>query len=444
MSSSLALALTYVPASALPAAPDERALVSPAGTLDPSVAAALEAQAGVAAAWDFVFGSGASQATVTLADLSLAPADALALTRADLERLAAEAAGRTAAELTGGSGGRRYERAAELSGLIGRRPATPAHLQRGPGGGPARRAGRPRVGFPLRRRPRRRERARRRSWAPRWRCWPATGSAPRTARRCGASWALVPPGASRPTCLARSATPAWPPLPTRRCRSSRLAWPRRPTRPPPRSSHRPRSWTPPPRWSAPPASSASAAPSPRADLPALQPAPDLDGEYLTVVAAVRPALARLEASQLAAETPFAAWANRPADPWQTDDHDGRPLVAVYADPALGLAPPPALIAAVALDQFDEVVPSADQRTGAAFGFDAPAARAQQAILLAVPPSTATPLDQPTLAQILVETRELAHARMARPVDLDEEVWGLAPTCLLPASGTIATPLELLG
>jgi hypothetical protein len=102
------------------------------------------------------------------------------------------------------------------------------------------------------------------------------------------------------------------------------------------------------------------------------------------------------------------------------------------------------VATAALDQFDEVIPAADQRTGAAFGFDAPAARAQQAILLAVPPATATPLDQATLAQILVETRELAHARMGRPIDLDSQFWGLAPTCLLPATGTIATPLEASG
>jgi hypothetical protein len=99
------------------------------------------------------------------------------------------------------------------------------------------------------------------------------------------------------------------------------------------------------------------------------------------------------------------------------------------------------VATAVLDQFDEVIPAADQRTGAAFGFDAPAARAQQAILLAVPPSTTTPLDQATLAQILAETRELAHARMARPIDLDNQFWGLAPTCLLPATGATATPLE---
>jgi hypothetical protein len=51
------------------------------------------------------------------------------------------------------------------------------------------------------------------------------------------------------------------------------------------------------------------------------------------------------------------------------------------------------------------------------------------------------MDNHTLVQILVETRELAHARMARPVDIDPEFWGLAPTCLLPATGKIAVPLE---
>ena len=49
-----------------------------------------------------------------------------------------------------------------------------------------------------------------------------------------------------------------------------------------------------------------------------------------------------------------------------------------------------------------------------------------------------------VSQILVETRELAHARMARPVDLDTRFWGLAPTGLLPAAGAVAVPLELQG
>jgi hypothetical protein len=443
VSSSLALALAHVPGAALPAAPQDRALISPAGTLDPSVAAAVAAQVGAAADWDFALGSGADQVTVTLADLNLVPADALALTRTDLERLAAESAGRSAAELAGGSGGERYEDAAALIGLIGRRPATRRTFSESratdPPGAP--------VDPELVTR------------------YAATREiAAALASQLGAQVALLTDDglgvADEPTlrrllaaCVAWGIAPnlAGPVGDSRLAATARAALPQLAARLAAAPDEATAAQQPPTAF----LDAATALISPTgqlgisaaiaaSDLPAMQPAPDLDGDYLTVVAAVRPALARLEARQLAADRPFATWANRPADPWQTDAQDGRPLVALYADPALDLAPAPALVAAVTLDEFDEVIPSADQRTGAAFGFDAPAARAQQAILLAVPPQTTAPLDQPTLAQILVETRELAHARMARPVDLDDEVWGLAPTCLLPASGTIVTPLELQG
>ena len=124
ISSSVVLALPHVPAAALPAAASERAFVSPAATLDPSAAAALTAQAGAAADWDFAIGPADHPVTVTLADLGLTPADALSLTRTSLQRLAAEFTGSAEGEVTGGSGGDRYERAAELAGLIGRNPAT--------------------------------------------------------------------------------------------------------------------------------------------------------------------------------------------------------------------------------------------------------------------------------------------------------------------------------
>jgi hypothetical protein len=178
-------------------------------------------------------------------------------------------------------------------------------------------------------------------------------------------------------------------------------------------------------------------------MPALLPAEDLDSEWLTVVAAVRPTLSRLEVHQLT-HPPLAGWTNRPGDPWQTTASDPRRLLAVFATPGLDLAGGSATttVAACLLDRFTEVVPAADQRTGAAFGFDAPASRAPQAILLAVPPNTDAPLDQQTLADIVVDTRRLAHARMARPVDLDDDFWGLAPTGLLPATGRVATPLEV--
>jgi len=188
---------------------------------------------------------------------------------------------------------------------------------------------------------------------------------------------------------------------------------------------------------------------PASTFPGLTAAATLDDAWLTIVAGVRPSLARLEAWQLTAGPPavglpFVPWANRSSDPWQTDVQDIRSLVAVYADPALDLTAVPPLVAAAAIDQFDEVIPAVEQQTGAAFGFDAPASRAPQAILLAVPPVTSAPLDLPTVAQILIETRQLAHARMARPVDLPDQFWGLAPTGLLPATGAIAIPLELAG
>ena len=93
VSSSVVLAFPHVPSTALPAAARDRALVSPAATLDPSVAAALAAQTGRAADWDFAVGPPGQAVTVTLANLHLTPADALSLTRANLERLAAEFTG---------------------------------------------------------------------------------------------------------------------------------------------------------------------------------------------------------------------------------------------------------------------------------------------------------------------------------------------------------------
>ena len=73
ISSSVVLALPHVPTTALPTAASDRALVSPAATLDPSVAAALAAQAGAAGDWDFVVGPAGHAVTVTLADLASHP-----------------------------------------------------------------------------------------------------------------------------------------------------------------------------------------------------------------------------------------------------------------------------------------------------------------------------------------------------------------------------------
>jgi hypothetical protein len=187
---------------------------------------------------------------------------------------------------------------------------------------------------------------------------------------------------------------------------------------------------------------------PRAALPAaLTLAPTLDDTWLTVVAAVREPLARLEAHQLAAVSPAAAgpaltaWSNRVADPWQTTAPDAR-LVAAYAPAALDLATVPAgqHLAVALLDRWSETIPSAEHATSVVFGFDAPAARPPQAILLAVPPDPGTPLDPAGVVAIVAETRLLAHARMARPAELDA-ARALVPTALLPSQGAMRVPLD---
>jgi hypothetical protein len=79
-------------------------------------------------------------------------------------------------------------------------------------------------------------------------------------------------------------------------------------------------------------------------------------------------------------------------------------------------------------------------TMTAFGFNAPAARAPQAILLAVPPRPRQRLDDELLWQIVAETRELAHARAARVEDLGD-LQALTPTMWLQSSGPTRVRLE---
>ena len=93
-----------------------------------------------------------------------------------------------------------------------------------------------------------------------------------------------------------------------------------------------------------------------------------------------------------------------------------------------------------VDAFAEAVPMPQRSTMAAFGFNAPAARAPQAILLAVPPQVRQRLDEDLLQQTLLETRELAQARTAHVEDL-AELQVLTPTSWLPASGAAAVRLE---
>lgn len=155
--------------------------------------------------------------------------------------------------------------------------------------------------------------------------------------------------------------------------------------------------------------------------PTLQPAPDLD-RWLEVVAAVRTRMAPLEARQLdpssvvwpaALATPDGA-----GDPWQA----GGPVLVVVG-PAVGTAVARAgRVAVAALDAWSDSVPGTRHVTAATFGFNAPKSRAPQAILVAVPPDPAKRLNNAGLLRVVLETRELVHARAARPTDRDGLPW----------------------
>jgi hypothetical protein len=170
-------------------------------------------------------------------------------------------------------------------------------------------------------------------------------------------------------------------------------------------------------------------------LPPVLAAPDLDRDWLEIVAAVRPAVARLEAAQLRRGWPAAA--TDPAALWTTPEQGARQVV-VYG-PAAGTAAPCGI---ALLDDWAETVPSARHTTHAAFGFDAPRARAQQAVLLAVPPDEQVPLAPDALPAIVLAAREQARARMAQPDQLVAWTGGAPSSMVLvtgPAGATLVEP-----
>jgi hypothetical protein len=163
----------------------------------------------------------------------------------------------------------------------------------------------------------------------------------------------------------------------------------------------------------------------------------LDRDWLAVVAAVRPALARLEAFQLEAQRPLRPTSNGLADPWGTGAAAASrdELVVVYAPDAL-----PARVAVGAVDSFAETIPATVATTAGAFHVDAPSARAPQAVLLAVTPDVARPLDEETLAAIVAETRSLARARMVTPEELGP--WAAAvPLTAFPVAAPAGARLD---
>lgn len=177
----------------------------------------------------------------------------------------------------------------------------------------------------------------------------------------------------------------------------------------------------------------------------------LDEKWLTVVAAPRANLARLEALQLEMNPPLDAWSSSPDDPWQTTqvkenleqrttDVVGMKMPRFVAAYGIAEAWAGDKVAVGLMDAFGEAIPLPQRNTMTAFGFNAPSARAPQAILLAVPPKPRQRLYDDLLLQIVEETRELAHARTARIEDLGG-LQALTPTMWLQSSGPTRVRLE---
>ncbi len=154
------------------------------------------------------------------------------------------------------------------------------------------------------------------------------------------------------------------------------------------------------------------------------------------MAAVSPEAAAIEAYQLApgAAAPLHGWSLGLA-PW-TPPTPGADRTTVAYGPAGALSA--ATIAVWPLAAWSEVVPSREHTTCAAFGFNAPDSRAPQAVLVAVPPDLARPLDDGDLVAAIDWVRMLARARVAAPETLrrDKVAAEITPLTLLHAAGLL--------
>lgn len=150
-------------------------------------------------------------------------------------------------------------------------------------------------------------------------------------------------------------------------------------------------------------------------------------EWLEVVSAVRPALARLELAQLTAAASWPATASD-ADPiWQPGD----PETSAHRDLTLtftaGAGGGPRAV--VPIDTWAETVPGRRHTTWAAFGYDAPRARPPQAILVALPADVDAPDQVVDLLGTVLQARRMARVRAVRP-PMPTELGQLLPTALL--------------
>ena len=156
----------------------------------------------------------------------------------------------------------------------------------------------------------------------------------------------------------------------------------------------------------------------------------LDDGWLEVVAAVRPSLARLEVAQLTAPEPWPASLSDALPVWAPGDAaSAHRTLTVTFRPAAPDDATPDIEAPVAIDGWAETIPSRLHPTWAAFGYDAPRARPQQAILLAVPADVDAPNRPADIRDSVLAARRLARIRGLRQ-PLAREVGLALPTSMI--------------
>jgi hypothetical protein len=172
-----------------------------------------------------------------------------------------------------------------------------------------------------------------------------------------------------------------------------------------------------------------------------------DPSWLPLVRRVRPAIdgcaSTMDALAHAVGAPPAEWTADPAaDPWRgrpVDDAGARATTVVVRPSGTQAG---ALLAVAEIDAWSELVPGVvdqdDRWHGAevpvtlAVGFKAPAARAPQAIILAIPPADDVALDVDLVRVCVTEARLLARVRTLPRRSLGP-LGAVLPSALLPAA-----------
>jgi hypothetical protein len=159
-------------------------------------------------------------------------------------------------------------------------------------------------------------------------------------------------------------------------------------------------------------------------------------DVLTYAEAQQTAEASLYTRQLPYE-PGSPWLGQGGLPESRDrdrrdrDTGGRVSIVAHLPHALGRD---ASVCGLMIDEWVEVIPNPTEMTGVAFQYDAPAAQAPNAILLAVPPDARSTWDADGLVSIVVEAFELAKLRAVDPEAL-VDVGHFLPALYFPHAQT---------